>query len=122
MPMNSHRTLNRSSFIESIRRYFAERIRLSAIQMFLTFLCAMAAAQSYGQTEQGAERSEQLVENKANNELPKILYLIPWQEAEDAQSQTQKLMLFSLNDKVLKPMNMTEHELDKLHSRLHGDR
>ena len=120
--MKSRETFKRSPSIGSTRLFVAKRILQSSISVFLTFACAMGAAQSHAETERGAELSERSIENKANSELPKILYLIPWQEAEDAQSQTQKLKLFSLSDKVLKPLNMTEHELDKLHARLHGDR
>ena len=41
---------------------------------------------------------------KGNKELPKILYLVPWQDAEDDELKSQKLMLHSLFTDLYEPL------------------
>ena len=41
---------------------------------------------------------------KGNKELPKILYIVPWQDVETAQQQQQELVLHSLADDLFDPV------------------
>lgn len=41
---------------------------------------------------------------KANTELPKILYVVPWQDANNTETSQQKLVLHSLFGDLFEPV------------------
>ena len=100
------------------------RIQLTATAktvLGLCFACQVSslAAQAVMDDPAISEDSQDI--RRSNDELPKILYLIPWQEAEAAGLETQKLKLFSLEQDVLQPLILMEHQLRDLHQQLHPD-
>ena len=113
---------------DTIYKNMRKQVLLSLYLMSVTglsSLCGHAIAQESSGAQapfmdtQISALSEESTES-VNAELPKILYLIQWQEADAVQSEAQKLKLFSLERKILQPINLTETEIQQLHNRLHG--